>query len=288
MEEPLYAELQREVQRKLGRCLIRIQQYELLLKELLAKREVSGKFWPADSQPVQAEPSSKTMGQQVGELMGEYFQPTLYEGQNNSMEESADADSEVHPEGWGRVSMSVSMRPEAHAKMVEELQELVDLRNDLVHHFLEGQDLVSEVGCIAADMYLQDCYAEIDRHLSLLRSWVESSNEAKRSMAAFFSGPEFRDFLLTQMTPLQSEREAALPKFVDLLRQAEGTVAMNGWTSLKAAIEFAGTAAPDVVPKTYKFASWGQILHNARVFEVRRQPPIQGATGEIWYRSRPG
>lgn len=28
MEEPPYAELQREVQRKLGRCLIRIQQFE--------------------------------------------------------------------------------------------------------------------------------------------------------------------------------------------------------------------------------------------------------------------
>jgi integrase len=34
MEEPIYAALQREVQLKLGRCLMRIQQYELLLKEI--------------------------------------------------------------------------------------------------------------------------------------------------------------------------------------------------------------------------------------------------------------
>jgi hypothetical protein len=32
--EPSYATLQREVQRKLGLCLLRLQQYELLLKSL--------------------------------------------------------------------------------------------------------------------------------------------------------------------------------------------------------------------------------------------------------------
>lgn len=39
-EPPL--ELQRDVQRKLGRCLLRLQQYEILLKALVAHREISG------------------------------------------------------------------------------------------------------------------------------------------------------------------------------------------------------------------------------------------------------
>lgn len=115
MEEPSYAALQREVQRKLGRCLIRIQQYELLLKEMVAKREVSAIL---SRKPVQlAEPSptaaTKTMGQLVGELTDKYFQPTLLESGETQPETTSD--DEEHPAGWARVRMSVSMPPDAHA-----------------------------------------------------------------------------------------------------------------------------------------------------------------------------
>lgn len=48
--------------------------------------------------------------------------------------------------------------------------------------YKRGQDLMSDEGCIAADMYLIDCYAEIDRHLVSLRERAESMNEAKQSL----------------------------------------------------------------------------------------------------------
>jgi hypothetical protein len=75
MEEPSYAVLQREVHRKLGRCLIRIQQYELLLKEMVAKREVSGMLFSAPAQLAAStsNAATKTMGQLVGELTDKYF-----------------------------------------------------------------------------------------------------------------------------------------------------------------------------------------------------------------------
>lgn len=38
----LPVELQRDVQRKLGRCLIRLQQYEILLKALVAHGDIAG------------------------------------------------------------------------------------------------------------------------------------------------------------------------------------------------------------------------------------------------------
>lgn len=84
MEEPLYAELQREVQRKLGRCLIRIQQYELLLKEMLAKREVSLQTGRKGLVPEDSESNFKTLGQLAGELTDEYFQPTHHRCWNTS------------------------------------------------------------------------------------------------------------------------------------------------------------------------------------------------------------
>ena len=39
-------ELQRDVQRKLGRCLLRLQQYEILLKALVAHDEFEVIDWP--------------------------------------------------------------------------------------------------------------------------------------------------------------------------------------------------------------------------------------------------
>lgn len=286
MEEPSYAALQREVQRKLGRCLIRIQQYELLLKEILAKREVSAILGKENLQI--AEPPSAaatmTMGQLVGELTDKYFQPTLLaSGQIHPDKSSDDAE---HPAGWARVRMSVSMPPDTHAQLTDELQELVDLRNDLVHHFVEGQDLVSEEGCIAADMYLQDCYAEIDRHLVSLQDWAASSNEARRSMAAFMASPEFQAFLLAELSPSTSQREAALPGLIDLLRQAEANLAHEGWTALDAAIAFIKNVAPGETPRKHTFGSWRQVLHDAQTFEFRRLKGDSGEAMETWYRSR--
>jgi hypothetical protein len=284
MEEPSYAPLQREVQRKLGRCLIRIQQYELLLKEMVAKREVSAILGKNFLPPSERVSSTKTMGQLVGELTDKYFQPTLLEsGQTQPEEPSVDNEN---PAVWASVRMSVSMAPDAHAKLTEELQDLVDLRNDLVHHFVEGQDLVSEEGCIAADMYLQDCYTEIDRHLVSLRGWAASSNEAMRSMAAFMVSPEYNAFLMAELSPSISQREAALPGLVELLRRAEAEVANDGWASLNTAIAFIKKVAPDETPGKHTFGSWRQVLHDARTFEVRRRPAETGGPIETWYRSR--
>jgi len=286
MEEPSYAALQREVQRKLGRCLIRIQQYELLLKELVAKREVSA-ILGRNPVPL-AEPSptatTRTMGQLVGELTDKYFQPTLLDSGETQPEASSD-DNE-HPAGWAGVRRSVSMSPDSHAKLIEELQELVDLRNDLVHHFVEVQDLVTEEGCIAADMYLQHCYTEIDRHLVSLQGWAASSNEATRSIAAFMASPEYNAFLMAELSPSISQREAALPCLVELLRRAEAKISKDGWTALSAAIAFAKTVAPDETPKKHAFGSWRQVLHDAGFFQVRRGPVSPGGPMETWYRFR--
>ena len=289
MEEPLYAELQRQVQRKLGRCLIRTQQYELLLKEIVAKREVSG-ILGTNSQVMEASttPATMTMGQLVGELTGKYFQPTLLES-GTVQPDLGPADDE-HPAGWARVQMSVSMPPDAHATLTADLQELVDLRNDLVHHFVEGQDLVTVEGCIAADMYLEDCYAEIDRHLTSLQGWAASMNEATRSMASLIASPDYKKLLLAELSPVLSPQAAALPGLVELLRRAEVVKGTDGWTALSAAVNYAKNIEPEETPAKYDFVSWGQVLNDARTFDVRRgradPDSTTGGTTETWYRSR--
>lgn len=288
MEEPLYAELQREVQRKLGKCLIRIQQYERLLKEIVGKREVSG---------IRGDPSSSvsngvaaiatnTMGQLVGELTEKVFQPTLHESGQSPPAEADPVDEEEHPAGWARFKMSVSMPPDAHAQLKADLQELVDLRNDLVHHFVEAQNLMSEEGCITAELYLDHCYAEIERHYVALQGRAASMDDAKRAMAAFITSPEYIDRLRAELFPETAQREAALPGLIELLRRAEAAHAAEGWTALSHAIGFIEKEAPDTTPKKHTFRGWPHVLHEARIFDIRKGLIAPGGVMATWYRSR--
>src|SRR3546814_15168102 len=66
---------QREVQRLLGRCLIRIQQYERLLKAIVALQEISGttQTLPHAIEARRAETSDKTLGTLIGRLLGGYI-----------------------------------------------------------------------------------------------------------------------------------------------------------------------------------------------------------------------
>jgi hypothetical protein len=289
MDESLCAEMQEEVERKLGHCLIRIQQYELLLKEIVAKREISGALSDASALLTEnvSAVASKTMGHLVGELTQKCFRPTLLES-GEVQPELASEDEDEHPVGWARFQWSVSMPPDAHAKLKSELQELVEMRNDLVHHFLEEQDLLSVEGCIAADMYLQDCYAEIDRHLASLRSSAASMNEAKLTLLSFMSSPQYREHLAAALSPTAIQRETALPLFVELLQRAEAAGARDGWMLLSDAIAFARNIAPDDTLAKHSFRSWRQVIHDAQVFEVRRIAAKPGGPIETWYRSRGG
>ncbi|MDR7307941.1 OST-HTH/LOTUS domain-containing protein [Rhodoferax saidenbachensis] len=288
VEEPPYAALQREVQRRLGRCLIRIQQYEILLREMVAKLEVTGMLGVSTVQTAEASSAlpNMTMGNLVGELTGKYFRPTLLDSGETQSDEPNDETE--HPVGWMCFRSSVSMPPDAHAKLTTDLQELVDLRNDLVHHFVEGQDLVTEVGCIAADMYLHDCYDEIDRHVVTMESWAKSRNDALRSMDAFITSDAYKDFLRTEVSEPAAPREVGVQELVELLSRAEGELTGNGWTSLDAAIEFIRTVAPEASPRQHGFGSWRHMMSKSQAFDVRRGPTGPQGRMETRYRSRAG
>jgi arginine repressor len=73
MVEQTGPESQREVQRLLGRCLLRLQQYERLLKALIARREISGAVHEIESRLAEraAEVEKLTLGSLMKSLFGE-------------------------------------------------------------------------------------------------------------------------------------------------------------------------------------------------------------------------
>ena len=74
---PVGGELQaskREVQRLLGRCLLRLQQYEHLIKAIVAHHDIAGPAHALESIRAEriADTATKTLGTLVGYFVGSY------------------------------------------------------------------------------------------------------------------------------------------------------------------------------------------------------------------------
>ena len=137
---------QREVQRLLGRCLLRLQQYERLIKAIVAHHEIAGPAHALESIRAAriADTASKTLGTLVGQLIGSYV--VTDEG-DTPAEVSADAPEDVISFG---MRMHLSLSAEDYVRTENDLKELVSLRNNLVHHFIDQHDLWRLDGCRCA------------------------------------------------------------------------------------------------------------------------------------------
>lgn len=72
---------------------------------------------------------------------------------------------------------------------------------------------------------------------------------------------------------------------MNLLRDAEATLAVDEWTPLRA-IEYISGLEPSHTPKRYGCSSWRQVLHELAIFTIRREQSEPGVAKETWYRSR--
>lgn len=270
---------QRIVQRKLGRCLLRLQQYERVLKVIVAHGELSG---PADrlhtirGQKI-ACAQKKTMGTLVGMLTESFLT------QSPPNEEGPQTEVDVGDQLWLRYRHQLEMPAEHYEAMKADLKELVDLRNKLVHHFSERFDLWSESGCQAADGYLEESYETINRHCLNLQCWAKTMIEARAKMASFIQSQTFEDVF----DGIRVDGSVDWPGsgICRCLREAETKLAEGGWTRLEAAIRWIGGTYPEQTPKRYGCSDWKHALHESQQFEIRKSQADNERTA-VWYRSK--
>lgn len=279
------AALHREVQRKFGRNLLRLQQYEKLMKSLIAEQDVSGpasELHNVKARQVESV-SKKTLGQVVGHLTENCLASALA---TSDSELSDDAPCDL-TEPWVRMSFRIEMADDVFNQAQQKLAALVDLRNELVHHFLEKHDIWTEPGCLAADGYLDDCFKQIDAHYEELRAWAKQISDARAYMASWAQTPEFDDFLIHGIMPGGAGVFWSCSTIVNLLRDAEMALAKGGWTLLQSAIDYISNREPGHTPKKYGCSSWRHVLHESEQFEIRKEQSAPGLPTETWYRSRP-
>ncbi len=273
--------LQRTVQRKLGRCLLRLQQYEILLKSLVAHCDIGGP--PAQLQAVHQAKVAWVQKQTLGSLVGMLTDSYLTLSRDDA---AASEDQPSHCGLWVRFRSQMELKPERYEAIKAALKELVDLRNELVHHFLQRFNIWELDGCTAADIHLDACYEAIDDHFLTLRSWAQSMQEAWSHMASFMATPAHLDFVVNGISP---DGAVSWPTsgVVNCLRDAESRFATNGWTKLNTATAWIREQHPDQQPLRYGCGSWRQVIHESRQFEIRKQVNNDSGGNEVWYRSRP-
>lgn len=276
---------QRDVQRLLGRCLLRLQQYEGLLKSLLAHHELSGP--PAQLQARQADRISDLATTSLGNLAKILFESYVVARQPGEIAASDDEElkSAEPVEITIRTRMTLEMSPDDYARTKQAIKELVDLRNTLVHHFIETFNVWTLDGCAQATEHLTDCYGRIDAHFEQLRHWAVHMDNARALAASFMQSEQFQDFLVNGIAP-DGVVEWAHAGIVACLREAATLRGPDGWTLLESAIEFIGRSHPEQKPEKYGCRSWPQVLNESRVFDLQYRD-VAGMPRAAWFRERP-
>lgn len=257
-------ELQSEVQRLLGRCLLRLQQYERLIKAIITQHEISGPVQDLERMQAAriAESARKTLGTLVGDLLGSYIIANQIDFPLNAAADSLeDADS---------VSMrtQIALSDADFVRTENGLRELVLLRNDLVHHFIDRYDLGSLDGCRRARESLIDASSKIDHRFDELRTWADDMRKIHGLMAQFVQSDEFRDLVVNGTTP---DGTVHLPNadIVRALQEAADELAVDGWATVSEAGGWIAARYPEQLPEKYGYASWRQVVHETRTFELR-------------------
>lgn len=271
----------------LGRCLLKLQECELLLKRLLAQSSFSGP--PGEVSALYAERASSFQKKMMGELVGTLTKTFLTEAA--AQDDSYVFDTQPNNVVWVQTRTQIVYAEESYVAVTDALKELVLLRNELVHHFISKFDLNTARGCAEAEAFLSLSYAKIEKNFQLLQTWHSTMVEAHTKLLSVCNDPSFDDFI-DGICP-DGTIDWARAGIVQGLRDAEAALAKDGWTSLAAAIKWLSKSSPEQRPRRYRCNSWRQVLHESRQFEVTKRASLSSSRNSeraqaetVWFRSR--
>lgn len=184
------------VQRKLGRFMLRMQQFESLLKAAIVDAELvhTTAFSGRQHQQQRIKKfETKSLG-----LLVEEATKTVFElaGSAQEVKESSDETQlRFH------FHAKISLEPEDLKQIKTELQDLVDRRNLVVHHLIEKFDMRSTSGCEAAVQHIEESYAVVDKVHVKLTEMLTGSLSVREQLAALLQTREIREFFATGQFP---------------------------------------------------------------------------------------
>lgn len=260
----------REVEHLFGKCILRFQAFELLMKALVAQHRVSGAYAPPKGALTRQvdDTQRKTLGSLVGDMMTSFLVPEGQEGRSDDADEQSGSSFTM--------LQQIVLPPDEFARMEAEHRDLVALRNFLVHHFLEEHDLHSEVGCRGARQALVVALDRVTRACNDLSGLALESAAARKAMADLLATPAMRDAIVSGRPPWPHTT------IVQALHNASTALAAGDWTPVDAAVEWLAAHYPDESPKDYGCRTWQQVIHDSGLFELQRREA--DGRRHAWYR----
>ena len=265
-------ELKEQIALEYGRCLLQLQQFELMLKATLPTLKVSG-F--SDELAGNVERDRQLLGgKTLGHLVGQWSQRTT---QGDEQEIDDDALS-------SRAYISISFGLEDGEWMNEKLRQLLELRNELVHHFLSRFALNSEISCQDAINYLSTAARTIKSNRDTLISLLTAFEDGKKELFEFINSPVGKSLYYYSVIPGEPIDNWENTTIIQQLKFAEHSIAKDGWAQLNEAIRSIGQRWPELSPKLYGCSSWREVIHRSQLFEVDKRLSPTGVM--TWYRTR--
>jgi hypothetical protein len=125
------------VQQKLGSCLLRLQVCELLLKGLVVHTEITAP--PERLQEALGAKMTSVHRQTMGQLVRMFRKVTLVQAGTTGMPSTRSDDSQA----LAQFKYQIELPSEQYDALHSALNELIDLRNELVHHFVQRYNMRS-------------------------------------------------------------------------------------------------------------------------------------------------
>ncbi|KFE52416.1 OST-HTH/LOTUS domain-containing protein [Pseudomonas syringae] len=268
------ADAQRLAQQTLGRCLLRIQQYEKLLKKMVTFSKLQGSL--SEILSVQEQRAASVQSMTLGQLMHLLTDDYLMTGEAH---DSGEISHDLIGPDWFRFQARMLLTEERYHETRSALKELVGLRNLLVHNFIDRFDLWSLDGCKQAQVFLEESYESVAGHHLELIEWAKSMDAARTQL--HFAALDFVD-------GVGQDGSVAWPQngLTDSLLEAEEAIAQDGWTRLLDAIKWCAENHPSQALRRYKCASWREVIHKSGLFEIRKTVDSERMTS-VHYRSLP-
>nr|WP_256353733.1 OST-HTH/LOTUS domain-containing protein [Aeromonas sp. sif2433] len=264
--------LKEQIALEYGRCLLQLQQFELMLKATLPTLKVSG-F--SDELAGNIERDRQLLGgKTLGHLVGQWSQRTTLEDEQEIDDDALN----------GRAYFRFSFGLENGEWMNEKLKQLVELRNELVHHFLSRFALNSEASCQDAISYLVTAANTIKDNIEALHSLLTTAEQAKSELFEFMNSPQGEHFLISGILPGEPVNNWENTTIIQQLKCEERLIGKGGWTQLNEAICSIGQRRPGLSPKLYGCSSWREVIHRSQLFEVDKRLSPTGVM--VWYRTR--
>ncbi|EGR2549186.1 hypothetical protein DX888_00855 [Vibrio alginolyticus] len=260
------------VQQQIGRNMLNFQRLEHLLKVTLSNQSFSGGFSGLHSAICKKQDTIKT--QTLGQLVGQYIEESI------TTDELSEIELKDSDEPQFSFRFGTQLTPDDYAEKRKLLLELVNERNQLIHHFLPRLDPSSGESLEELSSELDKQNQRVTTEIRFLQSTMKELDEVRRAISDFIKSGAFgKKFELIWLQ--QSELVIILS---DIASQISRT---DGWSSLPLAGKLLKNNFPEVavgMKERYGYKSLKKLLLATEIFEVVDEQTKRGGTIQLFRR----